>query len=143
MLQGLMFRWGVDFAGPLRESERGNKWILVCIEHYTKWVELVALPTKSSANVAKAFLENVLTRHGTPTLVLTNQSTQFQGDFRTLLSRQAITHRVASREDPGWDGMLQMSLYFGFLWLGHWPSGCPKTHSESWAQELAIFPRGE
>ena len=35
-LQGLMFRWGIDFAGPLPETERGNKYVLVCIEHCTK-----------------------------------------------------------------------------------------------------------
>ena len=31
-LQGLMFRWGIDFAGPLPTSKRGNKYVLVCIE---------------------------------------------------------------------------------------------------------------
>ena len=59
-LQGLMFRWGIDFAWPLPETERGNKYVLVCIEHCTKWIELIPLPSKSSANVARAVLENIL-----------------------------------------------------------------------------------
>ena len=83
-----MFRWGIDFAGPLPTSDRGNKYILVCIEHFTKWVELIPLPSKSSANVARAFLENVLSRYGVPGVVLTDQGTEFQGEFHTLLSKQ-------------------------------------------------------
>ena len=76
-LQGIMFRWGIDFAGPLPTSKRGNKYILVCIEHMTKWVELIALPSKSSAHVARAFLENILSRFGVPGVVLTDQGTEF------------------------------------------------------------------
>ena len=106
-LQGLMFRWGIDFAGPMPESERGNKYVLVCIEHMTKWVELIALPDKSSANVARAFLENILSRYGAPGVVLTDQGTEFQGDFQVLLSQQEITHRITSKENPQADGLAE------------------------------------
>ena len=74
-MQGIMFRWGIDFAGPLPKTKRGNTMILVCIEHCTKWIELIALPSKSSAHVARAFLENILCRYGVPGLVLTDQGT--------------------------------------------------------------------
>lgn len=26
-LQGLMFRWGIDFAGPLNTTKKGNKYV--------------------------------------------------------------------------------------------------------------------
>lgn len=32
-LRGTMFRWGIDFAGPLPITKRGNTHVLVCIEH--------------------------------------------------------------------------------------------------------------
>lgn len=106
-MQGLMFKWGMDFAGPLPISERGNKYVLVCIEHMTKWVELIALPDKTSANVARAFLEHILSRYGVPGVVLTDQGTEFQGEFQTLLNHQKITHRVASKENPQADGLAE------------------------------------
>ena len=71
-LQGLMFRWGIDFVGPLPTTKRGNKYVLVCIEHMTKWVELIPLPSKASPFVAQAFLENILSRFGVPGVVLTD-----------------------------------------------------------------------
>ena len=106
-LQGLTFRWGIDFAGPLPTSKRGNKYVLVCIEHMTKWVELIALQDKTSANAARAFLEHILSRYGVPGEVLTDQGTEFQGAFQTLLNQQKITHRVASKENPQADGLAE------------------------------------
>ena len=60
------------------------------MEHCIKWVEVVALPTKSSANVARSFLDNVLSRFGVPGVVLTDQGKEFMGEFQTLLSQQQI-----------------------------------------------------
>ena len=81
-----MFRCGIDFAGPLPEYDKWNIWVLVCIDHCTKWVELLALPTKSLAGVARSFLENVVARYGAPREVLTNRGTEFLGEIQTLLS---------------------------------------------------------
>ena len=47
-MQCIMFRWGIDFAGPLPVMKRGNAYVMMCIEHTTKRVELIALPTKAS-----------------------------------------------------------------------------------------------
>ena len=73
----------------------------------TKWVELIALPSKLSAYVARAFLENILSRFGVPGVVLTDKGTEFQGEFQTLLTQQKITHRIASKENPQSDGLAE------------------------------------
>ena len=56
-LSGVVFRWGIDFVGPLPTTSRGNRYVLVCIEHCTKWVELIPLPSKAFVYVTRAFLE--------------------------------------------------------------------------------------
>ena len=61
-IRGIGYRWGVDFAGPLPTTKRRNKYVLVMIEHFTKWVELLALPNKTSDLTARALLEGVLER---------------------------------------------------------------------------------
>ena len=43
-IRGLGHRWDVNFAGPMPMTKRGNLYVLVMIEHFTKWVELVPLP---------------------------------------------------------------------------------------------------
>ena len=93
------YRWGVDFAGPLAKTPSGNQWILVCIEHFSKWVELIPLPSKSFANAARGFLE-VLSRYGAPGEVVTHRGGEFQAEFDVLLTRYEITHRLALRDHP-------------------------------------------
>ena len=65
-IRGMGYRWGVDFASPLATTPWDNKWILVCIEHFSKWVEVIPLPSKSSANAARGLLEGVLSRYEAP-----------------------------------------------------------------------------
>ena len=106
-VRGLGYRWGVDFAGPLSKTRAGNMWMLVCIEHFTKWVELIPLPSKSSRDAARGLLDGVLSRYGAPGEILTDQGREFQGDFQTLLAKHEITHRLASREHPQSDGLAE------------------------------------
>ena len=74
--------------------------MLVCIEHFTKWVELIPHPSKSSKDAARALLDGVLSRYGAPGEVLTDHGREFQGEFQTLLAAYEITHRLSSREHP-------------------------------------------
>jgi hypothetical protein len=46
-IMGLGYRWSLDFAGPLPMTLRHNKYVLVMIEHFSKWIELVALQISS------------------------------------------------------------------------------------------------
>ena len=32
----------IDLVGPLPETERGNKWVLVITDHFTKWQDAFA-----------------------------------------------------------------------------------------------------
>ena len=97
----------MDFAGPLAETPRGNKWILVCIEHFSKWVELIPLPSKSSANAARGLLKRVLSRYGAPGEVVIDRGGEFQAEFDVLLTKHGITHRLASRDHPQADGLAE------------------------------------
>jgi hypothetical protein len=50
----MFYRWSCDLAGELPQTSRGNVYIMIMIEHFSKWVELVALPDKSSHNTSQA-----------------------------------------------------------------------------------------
>ena len=106
-IRGVVYRWGVDFARPLQETTTGNTYVLACIEHFTKWVELIPLPSKSSKDAARGMLDGVQSRYGAPGEILTDQGREFQGEFQTLLSQHEITHRLASREHPQSDGLAE------------------------------------
>ena len=92
--------WSLDFAGPLLPTSRGTKFVLVMVEHFSKWIELVALSQNSSELVAAAFLDCVLARFGAPTEVLTDQGREFLGAFEKLCMQALIDHRTTSRDHP-------------------------------------------
>ena len=57
---------GIDYMGPFVNSKRRNRYLLVAIDHLTKWVETRAIPAPTAANVAKFFVEQIVFRHGAP-----------------------------------------------------------------------------
>ena len=42
---GMFYCRSVDLAGLFPQSEFGNYYIMVMIEHFSKWVEVVAIRT--------------------------------------------------------------------------------------------------
>ncbi len=80
---------------------------MIMIEHFSKWVELVALSDKSSHNTSQAFLQQVLSRFGACAECFTNQGSQFKGEFQYLLDNVFIDHRRTSRNHPQVNGIVE------------------------------------
>ena len=74
-----MERVHLDILGPLTTSAQGNRYILVIIDQFTKWVELAALPEQSSQTVAKVFIEQFVCRLGCALHIFTDQGRNFEG----------------------------------------------------------------
>ncbi|CAI7917140.1 unnamed protein product [Closterium sp. NIES-53] len=102
------FRWFVDLARELPLSRQGNRYIVVMMEHVSKWLEVRALPNKSSKIIAEAFQEQVLCQFGPCAEELTNQGSEFQGEFKKLLDQVEIScRRTPSRYLPQSDGLTE------------------------------------
>jgi transposase-like protein len=97
----------LDFAGPLPVTPRHNKYVLVMIKHFSKWIELVALPDKFSEGAAYSFLDLVLSRFGAPANVLIDQGQEFLGEFQMLCEQAMIDHRTTSRDYPEANGLAE------------------------------------
>jgi hypothetical protein len=62
LIHGMFYRWSCDLVGKLPQTFRGNVYIMIMIEHFSKWVKLVALSNKSSHSTSQIFLQQVLNR---------------------------------------------------------------------------------
>jgi len=56
-IQGIFYYWSCDLARGLQQTLRGNAYIMIMIEHFSKWVEFVTLLDKSSHSTNQAFLQ--------------------------------------------------------------------------------------
>jgi len=89
-IQGMFYYWSCDFVGELPQTSRGNVYIMIVIEHFSKWVELVVLLDKSSHNTNHAFLQQVQSRFGACIECFIDQGSKFKGKFQNLLDHAFI-----------------------------------------------------
>ena len=72
--------------GPLPRSKRGNQYVLVIVDHFTKWTEAMPMPNQEAITVARKFFSEFICRFGVPYEILTDQGTQFQSTLFTELA---------------------------------------------------------
>ena len=75
----------VDLVGPLPETERGNRWILVIADHFTKWQDAFPLPDATAPTIATVLEERVFCYFGLPEQLHSDQGAQFEGDLMVEL----------------------------------------------------------
>ena len=73
--------WEIDIIGYFRESQRGYKFILVAIDHYSKWVETKAIKTKDMKTVIEAIKELIIEKHGIPEKIYTDNGLEFNNSL--------------------------------------------------------------
>ena len=55
--------WALDLITSLPETDEGEKYLIVAIDCYSKWVECGALTNRKSRTIAQWFYTNVLARN--------------------------------------------------------------------------------
>jgi hypothetical protein len=105
-VEPMFYRWGVDLAGEFPVTQRGHKWVMVAVEHFSKHVELIPLRDKTAAETAAAFA-HVLCRFGAPAEVVTDGGGEFAGAFDQLLTSCFVDHRVTSPHHPQANGLAE------------------------------------
>ncbi|GFX66889.1 retrovirus-related Pol polyprotein from transposon 297 [Trichonephila clavipes] len=67
----------IDLFGPLPETTKGMKWILIVEDYTTKWVELFPLKQATAKECAMALLNEVFLRYRGPRRLIRDNGTQF------------------------------------------------------------------
>jgi len=80
------------------------------IEHFSKWVKLVALLDKSSHSTSQTFLQQVLSRFGAYVECLINQGSKFRRKFLDLFDHTLIDHCHTSRDHPQTNGLAKRMI---------------------------------
>ncbi|OBZ81144.1 Pol polyprotein [Choanephora cucurbitarum] len=88
---------------------RGNhKYIIVGIDYFTKWVEAEAVVLANSIEVATILLEEIISRHGTPAIILTDNGSPFINDLIRAIRKQfGIKHHRSSPYHPQSNGLVE------------------------------------
>jgi transposase InsO family protein len=76
-------RVALDYWGPLPASTSGNKYILVALDTYIRFVELYPTQSTNHQEFASAFYNCFIFRHGVPKEILSDNGVPFNSLFST------------------------------------------------------------
>ena len=100
--------WAMDYMGPIKETDRGNKHILVLMDHFTKWCQ--AFPTKDqkASTVARILVSSVFSRCGPPTVLHSDQGRNFDSTLMyEIYQLMGIKKTRTTAYHPQCDGLVE------------------------------------
>ncbi|CAF3068175.1 unnamed protein product [Rotaria socialis] len=113
-----LHRCSLDFIGQLPVTRNGNRWILVAINHTTKWPIAKATQNLKHEMVAQFVYEEIVFKFGCPVEILTDRGNNFTttmlNSYYTLIS---IKHILTSAYHPRSNGVIERfnRLFGGML----------------------------
>ena len=101
-------RVSIDLTGPLiPATDKGNRYILVVVDHATRYPEAIPLKSIDTETVAEAMLE-VFSRVGFPQEVLSDRGTQFTSDLMREVSRLVSIRQIFTTPyNPKCNGLVE------------------------------------
>ena len=67
----------VDAMGPYRKTTAGNQHLLVCVDHFTRWAEVKAVPAVDEMAFATWLVTELVPRHGCPVRLVSDRGGAF------------------------------------------------------------------
>jgi transposase InsO family protein len=127
-------RTHVDLSGPFNETKLGNKYILVFKDALTKWVEIFALSDKTAIETLTCLDEEIVNRHGSPELLITDRGTEFSNKlWKDYMKLQGIKHVRTTPANPRSDGLAENMMRT----LKDMLSGYINKYHDNWDEHLA------
>ncbi len=71
-------RLGIDFVGLFLQSRRGNQYILVLVDFFTKWAEAIPIRNQEAVTVAQAIYNHWVCVFGAPDAIHSDLGSNFE-----------------------------------------------------------------
>lgn len=103
-----MERIAIDLMGPMNETERYNRYILVVQDYFTKWVEAYPLPDEQAVSVAEVLVTQWVCRYGAPQVLHSDQGSNFQSEvFQRMCQLLGVEKTNTTPFRPQSDGQVE------------------------------------
>jgi hypothetical protein len=98
-----MERVHLDILGPFNSSENGNRYILMMVDQFSKWVEMAVIPDQSAFLVA-----HFIVTFGCPLKIHTDQGKNFDGNlFSALCEALEVAKTRTTPYHPSSNGQME------------------------------------
>ena len=101
-------RVAMDLLDMSVTTARGNRYVLVMVDCFTRWTEAFPLPDKTAQSVADAFFNQVVCRFGMPSVIHSDQGREFDNKIMQELCLLGGSHKTRTTPyHPESDGMVE------------------------------------
>lgn len=99
---------GIDFCGPLQPTPRGNQYVLVITDYFTRWVTTAAVSTASATSAAETIFTEYICKYGIPLCVLSDQGTHFRNQLMDAMAKlMGYTQIFSTAYHPQSNGIVE------------------------------------
>ncbi len=92
----------------LPRSTQGSVYILVCVDHFSRFVVLAPLRNKSAVTVAHAIVSHLICPYTTPRVLLSDNGTEFKNQiFADICSQCNIKQTFITAHHPASNGLVE------------------------------------
>jgi hypothetical protein len=83
-------------AGPFPKKKRVYKYILVAIDHYSKWNEAKAVPNHGAKPATKFFKDEIICKYGIPKFIIIDNEREWSIELDVMCRYYNITHQFTT-----------------------------------------------
>ena len=100
----------IDICGHFPQSSSNNRYVITVIDMLTSYIEAIPSPDKSAASVASFIVDEIIPRHSTPSIIISDNGSEFINEvIRYITDTLKITHIRSSTHNPESNGKLERS----------------------------------
>ena len=86
-LPEMMSTWSIDLKGPITAQGTNYRYILVAVEHVSRYMELCPLVDCTTNTVMQAFYDNVILRHGKAKVLQLDKASYFTSETMKTVAK--------------------------------------------------------
>ena len=125
---------GIDGLGPISPSSRGNNYILIAVDYFTRYAWAVTVPAINGPVVVK-FLQSIAGVFGFSRSIYTDNASYFvEGQLPQFLHSKGVCQFPAPKTHPSFVGLLERYVQLMLYGLRRVIIGSAGGHAERWSE---------
>ncbi|GBM41704.1 hypothetical protein AVEN_173109-1 [Araneus ventricosus] len=126
----------LDILGPFTVTTKGNRYVLVLKDYFTKWPEAIPIPDHEASAVAEELVRSCVSCYDVPMILHSDQGTHLNPSlFTELCKLLGILKSRTTALHPEFDGMVER---FNRIILNHLSLFVSRTQTD-WGADLPLF----
>ena len=110
---------------------------MVCIDPFSLWIKIGALPSLNSHEVAKWFYNEIVCRYGLLLIAWSDKGSEYKGKFDAYLRANGVDHHFTATMNPRSNGLVEHANQVIKSALWRFAEACPHGH---WWEVLGDIP---